>query len=83
MLYGCAVGTREFRKTRFMSVVRLKNGMTNGAASPRQCAGIRFAGKNCHLLGSIATELELQTSNFVTNPRDEDGTILCFIVMLP
>ena len=61
-----------------MSVVRLKNGMTNGAASPRQCAVIRLAGKNYHLLGSIATELALQTSNFVTNSRDENGTILCF-----
>ena len=52
-----------------------KNGMTKGVASPRQCAGIRLTRKKCHLLGSIATELALQTSNFVTNPRDEDETV--------
>ena len=71
---GCAVGTRGFWEARFMSVVWLKNDMTNDGAC--KCVGIRLTSKSCHQLGSIATEPAPQSQLFRHQPTRMEHTVI-------
>ena len=77
-LSRAGTGTSGYRKSRFMSGVRLKKWYEKWNCIFTNCVGIGLTSKTCHPLGSIARDMAPQIHSYWDQPNrmDDDSTAM-------